>query len=482
MNEKQLHLWRSLQAFQIDEPGAEYPFSVRLAKENNWSMAFTEQAIEEYKRFMFLAVEAGHMVSPSETIDKVWHLHLIYTRSYWIELCEKILNQRIEHIPSKGGRSEKENFTNLQEKTKESYKHFFGSYPPPEIWEEELMPVKNAAIQPWQKNVESYSFPVIVAAAGILTMVFFLLSMTVLTAIPGKTFLALFLVLNGAGFLIAKALNGYFTKEVTEDREYLAHIRKLSACEVAYMRSNDDRHITNAVLAKLAGSNQIAFNPTKKTLTLTGSPDNQNSPLENAVLAIIADNNDLLLPASLHQKIRKHPTFSQIPVFIDSLKSQMSTWSDLFNAKWMPLLTMTAILSFGLARMTAGILNQKPVLFLALLCFGSAYLVYWWMKNWDKALYQKYIPEYFKGLYGSPDSLTNSHREDWAVGLYGTGVYSHSFFPMFIPIYSPGHYSGGGDYSGGSSCSSGDSGSDSGSGCGGGDGGGGGCGGCGGGD
>ena len=33
-------------------------------------------AIEEYRKFVFLALVAGHQITPSDQVDQVWHLHL----------------------------------------------------------------------------------------------------------------------------------------------------------------------------------------------------------------------------------------------------------------------------------------------------------------------------------------------------------------------------------------------------------------------
>jgi hypothetical protein len=68
MNQK---LWNQIQAFDFDQPQADYSFSIRLADENFWTEEFTQQATLEYKKFMYLAVISDQMVSPSEIIDKV---------------------------------------------------------------------------------------------------------------------------------------------------------------------------------------------------------------------------------------------------------------------------------------------------------------------------------------------------------------------------------------------------------------------------
>ncbi|MCH6258459.1 hypothetical protein MLD52_18000 [Puniceicoccaceae bacterium K14] len=127
-------LWQKLERFQLDEPDAQLPFSKRLAKEKNWSDDFTLKAIDEYKRFLYLAVVADHPVTPSETVDAVWHLHLCYTRSYWGELCPKILGRNLHHNPSQGGADQSTLFRNQYQRTLESYRREFGTPPPAEIW------------------------------------------------------------------------------------------------------------------------------------------------------------------------------------------------------------------------------------------------------------------------------------------------------------------------------------------------------------
>jgi hypothetical protein len=83
---------------------------------------------------MFLAVMCGHPVTPSEQVDQVWHLHLIYTRSYWDEFCGRVLGQRVHHGPTKGGDAEEAKYHDWYERTKESYARLFGDQPPAEIW------------------------------------------------------------------------------------------------------------------------------------------------------------------------------------------------------------------------------------------------------------------------------------------------------------------------------------------------------------
>lgn len=127
-------LWARVAAYSIDKPGAPYPFSKRLMKEQGWTEELALAAIEEYKRFMFLAVAAGHPVTPSKTVDEVWHLHLIYTREYWEEFCVKILDRIIHHDPGNGETGEQKHFDDQYQRTLDSYVRFFGTLPPQAIW------------------------------------------------------------------------------------------------------------------------------------------------------------------------------------------------------------------------------------------------------------------------------------------------------------------------------------------------------------
>lgn len=133
MSSQQLELYNQIQAFELDQPDV-FPFSQRLAKENQWSLTYTQQVIEEYKKFLFLAIAADHQVAPSYAVDQAWHLHLTYTHSYWDDLCAQILQKPLHHHPLKAGATQQELSWQGYSKTLKSYENFFG-YPPTDIWQ-----------------------------------------------------------------------------------------------------------------------------------------------------------------------------------------------------------------------------------------------------------------------------------------------------------------------------------------------------------
>ena len=134
MTMDQKSLWTRIDGFPLDEHGVALPFSRRLARENRWTEAHTRRAIREYKHFMFLGCVADHPVSPSEDVDQVWHLHLVYTKSYWKDFCGEILKKPFHHNPTKGGVEESAKFEDWYAKTLESYRRFFGEEAPLDIW------------------------------------------------------------------------------------------------------------------------------------------------------------------------------------------------------------------------------------------------------------------------------------------------------------------------------------------------------------
>jgi hypothetical protein len=127
-------LYERIRAYEFDEGGAVFPFSARLAHDNGWSGGHTARVITEYRRFVFLAVVAGHRVSPSDEVDQVWHLHLLYTKSYWKRFCDETLRTPLHHDPTAGGPEEREKFTRWYVKTLESYRAVFSQAPPADIW------------------------------------------------------------------------------------------------------------------------------------------------------------------------------------------------------------------------------------------------------------------------------------------------------------------------------------------------------------
>lgn len=127
-------LWQRIEAFELDAPGTTLTFARRLARENGWSAAFAERVIAEYKRFCYLALTAGHPVTPSDAVDQAWHLHLSYSENYWDEFCRNVLEQPLHHGPTRGGNEEQVKFRDSYRATLAAYERVSGEPPPSDIW------------------------------------------------------------------------------------------------------------------------------------------------------------------------------------------------------------------------------------------------------------------------------------------------------------------------------------------------------------
>lgn len=127
-------LWVALLNYSIGPDDAALSFAARLARENGWSEAEAERVIGEYKRFCFLAVTAGHEVTPSDAVDQAWHLHLTYSRDYWERFCPDVLGRPLHHGPTAGGAGEGHRYFEQYARTLHSYERIFGESAPDDLW------------------------------------------------------------------------------------------------------------------------------------------------------------------------------------------------------------------------------------------------------------------------------------------------------------------------------------------------------------
>ena len=102
-------------------------FIKRLQSENCWSEEKTLLAIEEYKKFMFLAAVCEKAVTPSEEIDQVWHLHILHMEDYHSYIND--LGRKIYHGPTKGGKIEDIRYFDQYVYTISEYSRIFDSNP-----------------------------------------------------------------------------------------------------------------------------------------------------------------------------------------------------------------------------------------------------------------------------------------------------------------------------------------------------------------
>ncbi|MFQ3262253.1 hypothetical protein [Reinekea sp.] len=123
-----------LKNFKVSSNGDLDLFWSKLTSENGWSLSYAKEVFSEYKKFVWLAKNSRSRVVPSKAIDRVWHLHMTFTKSYWHDLCTDVLNYELHHIPSsKNSRSEELDRIGYKN-TLRLYEAEFGVFPPAEFW------------------------------------------------------------------------------------------------------------------------------------------------------------------------------------------------------------------------------------------------------------------------------------------------------------------------------------------------------------
>lgn len=134
MDKVNQELFTKIINFEIGDHNDKLTFVDRLCRENNWSSEFALRCVDEYKKFIYLAVISDKAVTPSDEIDQVWHLHLSYTHSYWNELCADVLKMPLHHGPTKGGNTEANKYRSQYQYTLDLYALAFSTEPENDIW------------------------------------------------------------------------------------------------------------------------------------------------------------------------------------------------------------------------------------------------------------------------------------------------------------------------------------------------------------
>ena len=105
------------------------------------------KSVAEYKKFLHLKhlmkdTETPAILSPSEIIDKVWHIHMLRPTMYQ-NFCQRVFGQNIDYDLA-GSRSSDDEKTKKLERTKVIYKLAFSTEPDRSIWSSIEIKVKTA--------------------------------------------------------------------------------------------------------------------------------------------------------------------------------------------------------------------------------------------------------------------------------------------------------------------------------------------------
>jgi uncharacterized protein (TIGR04222 family) len=490
MTSQQADLYSRLGVFSFDNKEATYTFADRLAKENGWSRAYAARAIEEYRRFLLLAATAAHPVSPLDAVDQVWHVHLLYTRSYWDDLCKHVLPAPLHHEPSTGGRAERAKFDDWYARTIESYRRTFGKAPPPDIW-----PAPDGkAAHPRFKRVDvarHWVMPKFGVARGLIVAVLLILLIALAggcSRVDGSTSTATtlnpfdlrgpqFLALYAVATVVAFGLATMIWRSARGDEGASTDQLNLDAYETAYLTGGPNLAVSAAV-TRLIDRNLLLADPRDGSLRSTGPAPAGLHPLELAVQRAVSPTLGTRLVSVRSSASR------EVDAIADRLKDRGLVVSDDRAAAARALASTVALSvpAIGTVKGFVGIARDKPIGFLVVACIVTAVaglLIFTrrpFRTRRGEAALRRLRDTY--AWVDSPRAVASGPDLTMAVALFGLGALSGTELePLEKQLRQQGgdatnSYDGSGC---GGSCGGG-GGGDGGGGCGGG------CGGCGGGD
>ncbi|GAB3635293.1 hypothetical protein GCM10027422_08830 [Hymenobacter arcticus] len=366
----QAELWARLVALDLDGP-ATLSFSHRLARDNGWPLAFARRVVLEYKKFVYLAATCGHPVTPSDEVDQAWHLHLVYTRSYWDELCGQVLGFALHHGPTKGGAAEGHKFRDWYAATKQAYQAAFGEVPPVDIWPAAAVRFGEA---PHFRRVNLRRHwllprPAMPRLCGRLALPNWrwglaLIAALVLVGCTARTPLnpfdwygPEFLKLFWGVYAVTLALALWLSAQGSGPQEsYNGPL--LSTYEVVRLVSRGSR-LADSALASLAHSQQIELLPDQRIRRATDIPPTE--PYERAVWQLITQ------PGGSKVETVRDQATRQIKVAVRDLDKSLQAKGLLLDAdarrrlNYYPLVATLAVVLFGLVKLVVGLQRGRPV-------------------------------------------------------------------------------------------------------------------------
>ena len=92
-------LWRRLDAFDLDGPGATGALAARVARRLGWTDAYAAATLAELRRFLYLAAVADRETKPSAPIEAAWAALRAERPAAWAALVEAALAGRAPRPP-----------------------------------------------------------------------------------------------------------------------------------------------------------------------------------------------------------------------------------------------------------------------------------------------------------------------------------------------------------------------------------------------
>ncbi|KAA6438067.1 hypothetical protein ACD591_19120 [Rufibacter glacialis] len=436
-------LWNKILAFDFDNPPSEYGFSTRLSNENFWPKEFTDQAILEYKKFMYLAATSDFMVSPSEIIDVVWHQHLIFTQSYQ-NFCD-IIGKQIQHIPSTHNKEDLQKFRQAKERTIKFYERDFGKQPK-NIW------TFNDIFE--SLNLEKAKFKLrTFIIFGISTFIcltvpaYFLLK-PIYIHIDNPLFIFGFIALTALTLLTLEMYNRAKLKNIASEFEPTSFVYNLQPFELVYLKTQKLSNVVNGTVNELIANGTIKVNSDNTIELVKSYTTNNNAQLQ--VTSVLSEVGRTSYP-SLLIKLEAKPIFGTIANSINAFKKYFNKSKKFGRLFYTNFTVLAFLLLLALTRISTGVFREKPVVQIVIATIFLAVITVVFLQRLTKQMATTIIPNIYKNEILPTQQLENNWQ--WTYFLLGSAVLTTAFVPLvsYIDRNNSGSNS---ETSSGSSCGS----------------------------
>lgn len=401
-----------LAAFELDDPSSGLSFTERLARENLWSLRYARRVIVEYKRFLELTIVAEHSCCPSDAVDQAWHQHMVYTRSYWDDLCPNVLQRPLHHGPTRGGQREQKRHHEMYAETLASYERIFGSPAPSDIWPAAEIRFQQS-IQSVRVNRGEYwiipkpNWLQMAGAGGFASLPVFFSALNPLD-LPGKTFLAVYAVLVVIALILGLAImfRAHRSSGIDTERGSSKSIEPDGWAATAMLTDGPRRallaaltHLRSHNRVSMQGSQVVLEEPsnqwTTSTSTGTQSSEFHQEPLaphktissvqdqqyvKQIIEALSLSSGGLTFAKLLSQT--RHAA-NRLSVHLEDLGLIESPGQRLAK-QTMCILPLALVMVLGMGKIFIGMEREKPVVFLVMMVGAAAVFAFLLASNYPR--------------------------------------------------------------------------------------------------
>jgi hypothetical protein len=437
-------IWNKILEFDFDSPPSEYGFSIRLANENFWTKNFTEQAMLEYRKFMYLASTSDMMVSPSGIVDTVWHQHLIFTQSYQ-DFCI-LIGKKVQHIPSTHNKEDIEKFAQAKERTKKLYLDTFGEQPK-NIWDYNDM-YDSLNLKKAKFKIRTFLIAGILSFVSLIAPFYYLLRPVYVT-IDNPDFIIGFSTIAIVTIIGFEKFNNRRLSKIVNDFEQSSFISDLLPLELVYLEKQQLSHVVNGTLNELIDNGTIQVYSDKSIQLVKNANSKSVEQLQATV--VLSELGRTFYP-SLVRQLTKKPIFWNTANCMDAFKKYFYKSRKFGNLFYLNFGVLATLLLLVITRLATGLLREKPVTQIAMVTLVLAIISVVYLNRLITLVCTKTVPDLYK-----KQILPNRQIEgnwQWTYFLFGSSVLTSSFIPVVNYVDKSSNNSSSCSTSCGSSCGS----------------------------